>query len=83
MSSNSRQLLAFVIFICVWALLGSAALALHVNVVAVFIPWLIGFVWGVGYITSGPTDANLLVKRWLQMMVGAALIGGAISLLLS
>lgn len=81
MSANTRQLLAFVVFICVWSLLGSAALGMPVHPVAVFIPWLVGFVWGVGYVASGPLDADLLLKRWLQMTVGLVAIGGVISLL--
>jgi hypothetical protein len=83
MSANTRQLLAFFVFICVWSLLANAALGLHIQPLAVFAVWIVGFVWGSAYIAAGKRAADLLTKRWLQLMVGVVVVGGTIGLLLS
>ncbi|KRB22670.1 hypothetical protein [Mesorhizobium sp. Root172] len=83
MSSNNRQLLAFVTFISAWSLMAGGALGLKIHPIAVFAVWLAGFVWGAGYIASGKSDADLLLKRWFQMIIGVAAIGGAVALFLS
>ena len=83
MSSNTRQFLAFVVFLVVWSLLANLALGARIHPIAVFAVWIIGFVWGVAFIADGKRTADYLTKRWLQMMVGVVLIGGFISLLLS
>lgn len=77
-----NQLLAFLIFAAGWSFACSLFLG-AVHPLAVFAIWLIGFVWGVGYIAAGKASADLLTKRWLQMMVGIAVIGGVGALLLS
>lgn len=76
-----KPFLVFIGFACGWSLLGSVALGLQINPGAVGIVWLIGFVWGVGYIAAGPRDADLLLKRWLQMMAGIIVVGGALALI--
>lgn len=83
MSANTRQLLAFIVFICVWSLIGNAALAAKIHPVAVAVVWLVGFVWGVGFIVAGKADADLLTKRWLQMLVGVVAFGSVMALFLS
>ena len=83
MSSNTWQLLAFVFFFSVWSLLAYVAVGLKIQPLAVFAVWLIGFVWGVGYIAAGKIDADLLLKRWVQMTIATALVGGVIALFLS
>lgn len=83
MSSNNRQLLAFVVFLVVWSLLANLALGMHIHPIAVFAVWIIGFVWGAAYIADGKRTADYLTKRWLQMMIGVVLIGGVVGLLLS
>lgn len=73
----------FLLFCLVWSLLGQAALALDIHPAAVAIVWLIGFVWGTGYIISGRSGADRLATVWLGTMVVTAvtafLIGLAVS----
>lgn len=83
MSRNTRQFLKFLGFIAGWSLVGSAAIAVRIHPAVVGIVWLVGFVWGIGYIIAGPSDAKLLLVRWLQMMIGIGAIGGVIALFLS
>lgn len=78
-----NQIVAFISFASVWSFACSLLLNSSIHPVAVFIVWIIGFVWGVGYIIAGKIDADLLLKRWLQMMAGAMLIGFVGSFLLS
>lgn len=82
MSGSTEQFLAFITFAAGWSficglLLGTA------HPIAVFIVWIVGFVWGVGYIAAGKAAADLLTKRWLQMLIGIAVVGGAGALFLS
>ena len=77
-----NQAVAFISFVAGWSFVCSLCLG-AIHPVAVFLVWLIGFVWGVGYIAAGKPQADLLTKRWLQMMAGTALIGGAVALFLS
>lgn len=70
-----KQFLAFLIATVLWA--GTAGLFLSANLVhpvAVFIVWIVGFVWMTGYIAAGRTSADLLTKRWLQMLAGMAVL---------
>ncbi|MER9176666.1 hypothetical protein NKH72_24195 [Mesorhizobium sp. M0955] len=83
MSANTRQLVFFVSFAAVWSLAAGMMLDGRVHPLAVFFVWIVGFVWGVGYIAAGKMDADLLLKRWLQMMAGAICIGWVGSLLFS
>lgn len=72
-----KQFLAFLIVTAAWAT--AARLFLHANLVhpvAVGIVWLVGFVWMTGYIAAGRNSADLLTKRWLQMLAGIALLAG-------
>lgn len=81
-SSNPvSDFLAFIIFALTWT--GAAGLLLStkaVNLYAIFAVWIVGFVWGVGYIASGKRDADHLVKVWLGMLAGYALFGCAVYL---
>lgn len=68
---------AFIIATVAWA--GAARLFLLANLVhpvAVGIVWLVGFVWMTGYIAAGRNSADLLTKRWLQMLAGVAILAG-------
>jgi hypothetical protein len=78
-----NQTVAFILFAAGWSFACSLLLNSSIHPVAVFIVWIIGFVWGVGYIIAGKIDADLLLKRWLQMMAGAMLLGFVGSFLLS
>ncbi|MBZ9807704.1 hypothetical protein [Mesorhizobium sp. ESP-6-2] len=72
-----NQFVAFITFAAGWSL-ACRLLIGSVNPIALFAVWLVGFVWGVGYIAGGLREADLLLKRWLQMMAGTlaiALIG--------
>lgn len=68
-----NQFAAFVSFAVAWSLAASLLIG-RVNSVALFAVWLVGFLWGAGYIAAGIREADLLLKRWLQMMVGVALL---------
>lgn len=83
MSRNARQFIAFVGFIVGWSLLANLAVMLKVNPIAIFAVWIVGFVYGVGLILDGSLSAALLLKRWLQMLAGAAILGGTLALFLS
>lgn len=82
MASRARQFLFFVSFACGWSLLLSLAID-RINVAAVFAVWLVGIIWGCGYIAAGKREADLMLRRWLQMMVGIAIIGIAGALIVS
>jgi hypothetical protein len=72
-----KQFLAFIVVTAAWAT--AARLFLHANLVhpaAVGIVWIVGFVWMTGYIAAGRNSADLLTKRWLQMLAGIAVLAG-------
>jgi hypothetical protein len=78
-----NQTAAFISFAAGWSLLCGLLLSSPIHPIAIFAVWLVGFVWGVGYISAGKTLADLLTKRWLQMMLALAIFGGAVALFLS
>jgi threonine/homoserine/homoserine lactone efflux protein len=78
-----KEFPAFIAFIVGWSLLANAAGHMHVNPIAVFAGWLVGFVWGCAYIMAGKLAADHLTKRWLQLMIGVVLVGGLVGLALS
>lgn len=73
----------FIAFVVLWTAGAGLMLKTGLHPIAIFLVWLIGFVWGSAYIAAGRYAADLLTKRWLQMMVGVVVVGGAIGLLLS
>lgn len=70
-----NQAVAFVSFIAVWSFGCSLLHHASIHPVAIFAVWVVGFLWGVGYIAAGKAAADLLLKRWLQMMACAIVIG--------
>lgn len=78
-----NQALAFISFAAIWSFSCSLLLHSSIHPVAVFAVWIVGFVWGVGFIVAGKADADLLLRRWLQMMACAIVIGFVGSTLLS
>jgi hypothetical protein len=74
-----NQTVAFISFAAGWSVVCSLFLG-SVHPIALFAVWLVGFVWGAGYISAGTHLADLLTKRWLQMMLGLAVVGGLIAL---
>jgi hypothetical protein len=68
-----NQFLAFVSFTVAWSIAAVIFLGV-INPIAVFAVWLLGFMWGTGYIAAGIREADLLLKRWLQMMAGVAVL---------
>lgn len=78
-----KDFTVFLIFCLVWALAGRAMLAFHINPVAVAIVWLIGFVWGVGYIIAGKSGADRLSLVWLGTMAATAIAALAIAFAVS
>lgn len=71
----------FLIATVVWGTL--AALILHLRIVhpiAVFIVWIVGFVWITGYIASGPRDADQLLKSWLGTLLVISALGALFAL---
>lgn len=83
MTASTRQFLAFITFTLGWSFLASLAMGAHIHPVAVFVVWIVGFVWGVAYIIGGQADADLLLKRWLQLMGATVLAGAMIAAFLS
>lgn len=76
-----NDFLAFIVFTLSWSAAAGMLLSTKlVNPYAIFAVWVLGFVWGVGYIASGKRGANHLVKVWLGMLAGYALFGGAVYL---
>jgi hypothetical protein len=67
----------------VWAIAGQAMLAFHVQPIAVAIVWLIGFVWGTGYIITGRSGADRLATVWIGTMAATAAAAFLISLAVS
>lgn len=68
-----NQFIAFGTFTIGWSI-AACLLIGSVNPIALFAVWLLGFIWGTGYIAAGIREADLLLKRWLQMMVGVAVL---------
>lgn len=58
-------------------------LALHIHPVATAAVWLIGFVWGTGYIISGKSGADRLSLVWLGTMAATAVAALAIAFAVS
>lgn len=78
------QFLAFLIVTASWAAICRLILEFApVHPVAIGVVWLIGFVWLTGYIAAGRNSADLLTKRWLQMLAGMGVIAGLIVLAVS
>lgn len=60
-----------------WALIANIALGLRIaDPLAIGAVWLVGFVWMTGYIAAGRNSADLLTKRWLQMLAGIFVLAG-------
>lgn len=78
-----KDWLAFVLFTICWALIGRALLFLPIHPVAIAIVWLIGFVWGAGYIASGKADADRLLNVWLGYVGTVALASTVVVYLVS
>ncbi|TGV15835.1 hypothetical protein EN816_00865 [Mesorhizobium sp. M8A.F.Ca.ET.173.01.1.1] len=68
-----NQFVAFGSFAIGWSLAASLLIG-SVNPIALFAVWLVGFLWGAGYIAAGIREADLLLRRWLQMMAGVAVL---------
>ncbi|TGQ11234.1 hypothetical protein EN858_15035 [Mesorhizobium sp. M4B.F.Ca.ET.215.01.1.1] len=68
-----NQFVAFISFAVAWSLAASLLIG-SVNPAVLFAVWLLGFLWGTGYIAAGLREADLLLKRWLQMMAGVAVL---------
>ena len=66
-----------------WAVVGRVLLELGINPIALTIVWLVGFVWLTGYLMAGVSAADLLTRRWLQMIGGIAILSGAVVFLFS
>lgn len=64
MTQNAREFLAFLAFAFGWSILCGQLIGLA-HPAAVFGVWLLGFVWGVGYIVSGKRTADYFVIVWL------------------
>jgi hypothetical protein len=77
-----NQFLAFVTYAAVWSIACRLMIG-TVNPLALFAVWLVGFVWGVGYIAGGLREADLLLKRWLQMMAGTVALALVVANILS
>lgn len=80
----SRVAIQFLVFLAFVLSGGIAAFLLGtagVHPIAVFVAWLVSFVWGVACIIQGPLVADLLTKRWLQMMTAVIVLGGGLSLI--
>lgn len=74
----------FAVTVSLWSALCAGILSeTKVAPAAVFAVWLFGFVWITGYIIAGKAHADHMTKRWLQMLAGVAIIGGALYLFLS
>ena len=71
---------AFLVFVVAWGLAGQAMLAFKINPIALAIVWLIGFVWGTGYIIAGKSGADRLATVWLGTMMATAVAALLISL---
>lgn len=78
-----KDFLSFITFVLLWSAGAGLMLKTGIHPVAIFLVWLVGFVWGAAYIAAGKYAADLLTKRWLQLMVGVVLVGGTLGLLLS
>ncbi|MBZ9873070.1 hypothetical protein LB542_19675 [Mesorhizobium sp. BR1-1-9] len=72
-SAPLNQFLAFISFAAGWSIAAGLLIG-AVNPIALFAVWLVGFLWGSGYIAGGLREADLLLKRWLQMMAGVAVL---------
>lgn len=77
------QFAAFILFNVGWGLAGWLALSLNVHPIAIGTVWLVGYLWGVGYIVDGHKAADLLLKRWLQMLAGFTVVALILSTALS
>lgn len=67
MTYHAREFLTFILFTVFWAAFANLFL-LVAHPVAAFAVWAIGYVWGTAYIINGKIEADLLTKRWLQML---------------
>lgn len=78
-----KDFLSFIAFVLLWSAGAGLMLRTGVHPLAIFAVWTVGFIWGVAYILAGKRSADLLLKRWFQLMIGVAVFGGALGLLLS
>lgn len=78
------QFAAFVLVTIAWAAICRLILDFTpVHPIAIGAVWLIGFVWMTGYIADDSNGADLLTKRWLQMLAGMGIIAGLVVLAIS
>lgn len=72
-----KQFLAFIAVTVAWAGICRGFLEFtDVEPLAIGAVWIVGFVWMTGYIAAGASAADLLTKRWLQMLAGFVLVSG-------
>jgi len=79
-----KQFATFIAATLIWACVCRGFLELtDVEPLAVGAVWIVGFVWMTGYIASDAPSADLLTKRWLQMLAGFVLVSGLLAAALS
>lgn len=79
-----KQFLAFIAVTVAWAGICRLLLELtDVEPLAIGVVWIFGFVWMTGYIAAGVPAADLLTKRWLQMLAGFVVVSGLLVAALS
>lgn len=77
-----NRFLSFIAVVVGWAVAGRIVLELGIlPPVALFILWLIGFVWLVGRVVGSSTEANHLLKTTGLMFGLIAALAGVIFLL--
>lgn len=72
----------FIVFIAIWT--GAAGLLIGTfHPLAIFFVWIVGFLWGTGYIIGGTRDGDALVSfvggYWIGLALICVLIVAAIS----
>jgi len=76
--------LRFLIFAVLSALVARFFLETRlVHPAAIFVVWLVAFVWGAGYIAGGKWAADRLVKVWLLTLCATIAFAGFLALALS
>lgn len=72
----------FLAFTMIWSSAAGVMIGL-VHPAAIFLVWIVGFLWGTGYIIGGTRDGDALVSYvggyWLALLVVCVVIVAAIS----
>lgn len=65
----------FLAFVLIWTFLAGMMLRTPIHPLAIFAVWVVGFLWGVGYIIDGQRGGDALTIYTVGYWIALAVVG--------